>query len=100
MLSQLMIPFQLFTEKFLIIFVFHCRSGIEEVYTEKDVLLQEVSDICTECHLSPKTKSSKEKQIVEIGRQAREQHALQSFQDKSATVTDHSYGRIIIPGLK
>lgn len=52
------------------------RSGVEEMHSERDQLLQEVSDMCNNTEVKPlkkKKKLSKEKQISELGKQAREE---------------------------
>lgn len=83
-------------------FYVNFRSGTEEVYTEKDILLQEISDLCSEFHLTPTKKTkviSKEKQIAEIGKQARERNALDllniyekpSEEPKDPVLMEHDY---------
>lgn len=57
-----------------------CRSGVEEAFTEKDRLLEEVSSLCKEANYSfkqPRKKSglSKEQQLCELGKQARNKFA-------------------------
>lgn len=60
--------------------IYRKKSGTEEVYSEKDQLLQEVSDLCNEpdCSIKKKRKPaiSKENQIINLGKQARKEQAL------------------------
>lgn len=56
------------------------RSGVEEAYTEKDRLLEEVSSLCKETNYSFKqprkrTGLSKEQQLCELGKKARNKFA-------------------------
>ncbi|CAG9773178.1 unnamed protein product [Ceutorhynchus assimilis] len=51
-------------------------SGVEEVHSERDQLLQEVSDMCNNAKVKPLTKKrklSKEKQIAELGKLSRDE---------------------------
>ncbi|XP_074041558.1 uncharacterized protein [Leptinotarsa decemlineata] len=75
------------------------RSGTEEMYTEKDTLLQEISDACAEFPMpTKKTKViSKEKQVAELGRQTRENIAIDAFIVNSEDCSGTS-GEIIISG--
>ncbi|KAG5863762.1 hypothetical protein JTB14_030619 [Gonioctena quinquepunctata] len=49
------------------------RSGIEEPYSEKDILLQEVSSMCKELNFPEKKKQRqyKDKQILKLGKEER-----------------------------
>lgn len=52
------------------------------MYSQRDHLLQEISDLCTNTPTTSGLKRkrvSKEKQIVELGKQAREQCALANY---------------------
>lgn len=54
------------------------RSGVEEIFSERDQLLQEVSDLCNNANVKPITKKmkiSKEKRIQELGRTGRDECA-------------------------
>lgn len=69
------------------------RSGCEDPYSEKDHLLQEVSSICLESGGLPikqKKMISKEKQIAELGRQARESLALNFVNDNDENIIHNS----------
>ncbi|CAG9840756.1 unnamed protein product [Diabrotica balteata] len=80
------------------------RSGVEEVYTERDRCLQEIAEMCADLTLAPPPKKrrtiSKEKQIIELGRNMRDNHSSvyvkSETRDKTEVVeVDHSY--VILP---
>nr|CAI5819233.1 unnamed protein product [Callosobruchus analis] len=45
-------------------------TGVEEVYSEKEILLQEISDLCSGTIPEKKRKATKGLQSMELGRQA------------------------------
>lgn len=69
-------------------FSYCIRSGIEEIYTEREQLLQEIQDICNNYNRNPKKKRrnalTKEKQIVILGKKDRETYALQSIEHENS----------------
>lgn len=78
---------------YLCLWNYYCRSGVEEIYSERDHLLQEVSDICKNFKpngLKRKKTPSKEKQIADLGRLAREQCSLKLKEDKVSLVPEES----------
>ncbi|KAF5285781.1 hypothetical protein FQA39_LY04242 [Lamprigera yunnana] len=76
-------------------------SGVEEMYSERDRLLQDVSGMCQKAEVNPvikKRKMSKEKQISELGKQSRDSCSRQllpkNIENLSAASTptlDHNY---------
>nr|CAI5849249.1 unnamed protein product [Callosobruchus analis] len=48
------------------------HSGVEEIYSEKNILLQEISDLRRDIVPEKKRKTAKELQLMELGCQARE----------------------------
>ncbi|KAG5877646.1 hypothetical protein JTB14_038323 [Gonioctena quinquepunctata] len=74
------------------------RSGIEEPYSEKDILLQEVSSMCMEFNFPEKKKQrqSKDKQILKLGKEARNKCAealcpSPQHQAEENVMNDHNY---------
>ncbi|VEN41879.1 unnamed protein product, partial [Callosobruchus maculatus] len=81
-------------------------SGVEEIYSERDHLLQEVSDMCNKAKVVPLTKTkriTKEKQISNLGKTVRdecserlkENMAMEVMQPevliRSPETSDHDY---------
>lgn len=66
--------------------IYRKKSGTEEVYSEKDQLLQEISDLCNEpdCSIKKKRKPAirKEEQIILLGKQARNEQAIVFLEEK------------------
>jgi hypothetical protein len=52
------------------------KSGVEEIFSERDNLLQEISDLCKEFKKSRRPKVNKVEQIVNLGKQVRDEQAL------------------------
>ncbi|KAF5271714.1 hypothetical protein FQA39_LY08037 [Lamprigera yunnana] len=81
-------------------------SGVEEMYSERDQLLQEVSGMCQKAEVNSvikKRKMSKEKQISELDKQSRDECSRQllpkNLKNLSAVSTptlDHNYSNVII----
>ncbi|XP_072398053.1 uncharacterized protein [Diabrotica undecimpunctata] len=80
------------------------RSGVEEMYSERDKCLQEIADMCADLTLAPPPKKrraiSKEKQIIELGRKMRDNHSSVYIESETRDSTqlvevDHSY--VILP---
>jgi hypothetical protein len=55
---------------------FSKKSGVEEIFSERDNLLQEISDLCKEFKKSRRPKVNKVEQIVNLGKQVRDEQAL------------------------
>jgi hypothetical protein len=52
------------------------KSGVEEIFSERDNLLQEISDLCKEFKKSRRPKVNKLEQIVNLRKQVRDEQAL------------------------
>lgn len=89
------------------------RSGIEEPYSEKDILLQEASSLCKEFNFQEKKKrTSRDSQIMELGKKARNKCAetllsppnvnidLESDDNEIFTFNEHDYSKFMNNKIK
>lgn len=65
---------------------FTCRSGIEEIYSEKDNLLQGIATICKEFKVILKKKKekvvSRNQKIINLGKETRDACAKSFYEKK------------------
>lgn len=77
-------------------------SGVEEPYSEKDVLLQEIKELV---EVQKNEKLIKQKKILaankkmEEGKTVRNEDAISFFEKNACMVIDHDYGDIIEDGI-
>ncbi|CAG9765895.1 unnamed protein product [Ceutorhynchus assimilis] len=66
------------------------KSGVEEPYSEKDILLQEISTLCSESDFQVKRKRplSKEQHLSELGKKARESHAVRFYEESNDIISE------------